>query len=336
MTPDTSAAPVLDPDIQIKPSSVLVVDDEEGIRSLFTRILTAKGYRVATAPDGLAAIEMVRESPPDVVLLDVNMPHVNGFEVCRRLKRELATRLTPVILVTGMNAREQRVEGLEAGADDFLSKPVDMQELLARVGAVTRLKRYTDDLDSAASIIMTLALMIETRDGFSEGHCHRMANYASALGRHLELPADDIQALHRGGFLHDIGMLAIPDSVVHKSGSLDPEEFRLIQSHTEVGDRLLANLRSLQSVRPIVRHHHERIDGRGYPDGLRGDDIPLIAQIMAVADMYDAVTTRRPYQGAKSVNEAIELLREQADGGWQRVDLVEEFVALIVQGKLAI
>ena len=334
--PETSAAPVLDAEFQVKPTSVLVVDDEDGIRRLFTRLLTAKGYSVSTAPDGLAAIEAVRTSPPDVVLLDVNMPNLNGFEVCRRLKRDLATRLTPVILVTGLNAREQRVEGLEAGADDFLNKPVDTHELMARVGAVARLKRYTDDLDSAASIIMTLAVMIETRDGYSEGHCHRMANYASALGRRLELPMDDIQALHRGGFLHDIGMLAIPDSVVHKSGALDSAEFQLIQSHTEIGDRLLANLRSLQKVRPIVRHHHERIDGRGYPDGLKGDDIPLVAQIMAVVDMYDAVTTRRPYQGAKSVNEAIELLREHADGGWQRVDLVEEFVALIVQGKLAI
>jgi putative two-component system response regulator len=197
-----------------------------------------------------------------------------------------------------------------------------------------RLKRYTDDLDSAASIIMALAVMVEARDGLTAGHCYRMANYAMALGRQLNLSHDDLQALHRGGFLHDIGMLAIPDAVLRRPGRLDPAEFELVKSHTIIGDQLCGNLRSLQSVRPIVRHHHERFDGSGYPDRLAGHEIPLLAQITGIVDVYDALTTRRPYQEAKSVEQAVEVLRNQAVAGWRNPDLVEEFALVVQSGRL--
>src|SRR6185436_16575051 len=183
-------------------------------------------------------------------------------------------------------------------------------------------------------IVMTLAVMIEARDGYTEGHCHRMANYAAALGRRLGLPEEDLQALHRGGFLHDIGMLAIPDEVLRKPGALDPDEFELVKSHTVVGDSLCANLRSLQSVRPIVRHHHERLDGSGYPDQLRGDAVPLLAQILGIVDVYDAVTTQRPYQRAHSIAQAVTVLEQQVDKGWRRRDLVAAFAELAKSGKL--
>ncbi|NOT26772.1 MAG: response regulator [Acidobacteria bacterium] len=329
-----AVAPPLAGEVSVKPASVLVVDDNEGVRYLFNRLLTQEGYLVDVADDGVSALAKVEHAAPDVVLLDVTMPGLDGFEVCRRLKRESATRLIPVILITALNAAEQRVEGRRTGADDYINKPVDPDELLARVGAAVRLKRYTDDLDSAASIIMMLAEMIERRDGYVEGHCHRMANYACTLGRRLGLGADDLQALHRGGFLHDIGMLAIPEAIVCKSQPLEPEEFELVKSHTVQGDQLLANLRSLQPVRPIVRHHHERFDGSGYPDGLRGDAIPLLAQVMSIADVFDAVTTKRSYQDANSVAKAIEALRHEADRGWRRRDLVEEFIAAVA-GTLA-
>jgi putative two-component system response regulator len=195
-------------------------------------------------------------------------------------------------------------------------------------------KRYTDDLDSAASIITTLAVMIEARDGYTEGHCHRMANYAVALGRKIGVATDDLQALHRGGFLHDIGMLTIPDHVLRKVGPLEPEEFELIKSHTVVGESLCGTLRSLQSVRPIVRHHHERLNGSGYPDGLHGDAIPLLAQIIAIVDVYDAVTTQRPYQRAQSAEDGIGVLRHQVALGWRRGDLVDEFATMVRQGTL--
>jgi len=315
-------------------SRLMVVDDEPAVAEILRRLLVKEGYNVDVfggAHEALAALPTVR---PHLALLDVNMPGMTGIELCRRIKQDPAHRLTPVVLVTGQAQRDVRLEGLSVGADDFLAKPVDPQELLIRVRSLVRIKRYTDDLDSAASIIVAMALLIEARDGNTEGHCHRMANYATALGRALDLSEEDLQALHRGGFLHDIGMLAIPDTVLRKSGPLSADEFELMTSHTTVGDSLCGNLRSLEAVRPIIRHHHERYDGSGYPDALVGDAIPLVAQIMGVVDVYDAVTTRRPYQGPHSAQESIAILRDQAARGWRRPDLVEAFAGLIDSGRL--
>lgn len=313
---------------------VLVVDDDAAVNKLLTALLTRNGYDVDGACDGPSAQAAITRNPPDVILLDIQIPAPDGFALCRAIKADPATRLTPVVLVTGFVDRDNRIRGLEAGADDFLSKPVDGHELLARVGALARLKRYTDDLESASSIVMTMSEMIETRDGYTEGHCHRMANCATALGRRLGLGAEDLQALYRGGFLHDIGMLAIPDAVLRKTGPLEPEEYELVKSHTVIGDRLCAGLRSLRHVRPIVRHHHERHDGSGYPDGLAGDAIPLTAAVMGIVDVFDAVTTRRPYQRAQSLEEAVAVLQRQVGLGWRRGDLVEEFAALVHSGHL--
>lgn len=316
------------------PSRVLVVDDDEAITRLLQRVLSGGAFVVDVAHDAETALNAVRTVKPDVVLLDVMLPGADGFEVCRRVKQDPATRLTPVVLVTSLDAREARIEGLEAGADDFLAKPVDASELLARVRSLVRVKRYTDDLDSAAAIITTLAEMIERRDGYRVGHCHRIANYATALGRSVGLGEQDLQALHRGGFLHDIGMLAIPDVVLRRAGSLEPEEYELIKSHTIVGDALCSNLRSLQSVRAIVRHHHERLDGSGYPDGLRSDEIPLVAQITSIVDIFDAVTTQRPYQRAQSAAAGLAVLQDQVDRGWRSAELVDRFAAIVQSGRL--
>jgi putative two-component system response regulator len=313
---------------------VLVVDDEEDVQRLFVRLLTVEGYTVHIAADGLSALAAIATLAPDVVLLDVNMPGLDGFEVCRRVRREPSTRLTPIVIVTGLDAQAQRVEGLAAGADDFLTKPFDTPELLARVRSLVRMKQYTDDLDSAANILMSLATMIEARGGASEWHCHRMANFATSLGRALSLNDLELRALYLGGFLHDIGMLAVPDHVLHKPDQLDSAEFELVKSHPIIGDTLCGQLRSLHSVRPIVRHHHERLDGSGYPDGLQGDQIPLLAQITGVIDIYEAMTMPHAYQLAASTDEAIAVLRGQVERGWRRHDLVEEFVGLVRSGAL--
>jgi putative two-component system response regulator len=308
---------------------VLVADDDAAIASLLERLLTHAGYAVRKTADAASTFAAVASYNPDVILLDVVFPGSNGYAVCERLKQDVTTRLTPIILVTGMTDRESRIRGREAGADDFLTKPIDPQELLARVGSLARLKRYTDDLDSGAAIITTLATMIEARDGYTEGHCHRMANYATAVGRALGLGAPDLQALHRGGFIHDIGMLAIPPAVVLRAGPLEPDEFERVKSHTIVGDQLCLGLRSLQAVRPIVRHHHERLDGTGYPDGLQGSQVPLLAQIIGVVDVYDAVTQPRPYQRTRSSSEAVQLLRAHVECGWRDRLIVETFAAII-------
>jgi len=315
---------------------VLVADDDEPETALLTRVLSEQGYAVDVARDGESALKAVSANPPDVILIDAMLPTLDGFEICRRLRREPATRLTPVILVPSLSSHAERIEAFDAGADEVLVKPIDTEELLARVRALARVKHYTDDLDSAASIIMTIALMIESRRGFAEGHCYRMANYAMALGRRLGLGGEDLQTLYRGGFLHDIGMLAIPDPILCKASPLDPAEHELVRSHPVVGDALMSNLRSLQAVRPIVRHHHEHLDGSGYPDGLRGNAIPLLAQVIGVIDIFDAVTTARPYQPARPRATAVAILREEADKGWYRREIVDDFVSLIESGRLVL
>jgi cyclic di-GMP phosphodiesterase len=313
---------------------VLVVDDEPSIRDLFARVLKQQGYEPATAPDGVAALTAVEACPPDLILLDVHMPGMNGLEVCRRLKQSSATRLIPIVLITGMGNREQRIKGIEAGADDFLVKPVDVIELEARVNTLVRLKQHTDKLDSADAIISSLALTIEARDPYTEGHCERLSRYAVAMGRHLNLDMDHLEALGMGGYFHDIGKIGIPDALLLKPGRLTAAEFEIVKQHTVIGDRLCGELRSLRHVRQIVRHHHERLDGSGYPDGLVGDAIPLVAQIVGIADVYDAMTTNRPYRRARTTADAFEELQADASRGLLRSDLVETFISLAESGVL--
>ena len=232
------------------------------------------------------------------------------------------------MLLTGLSAVEDRVKGIEAGADDFLSKPFVVAELNARVRSLTRLKRYTDELDSAESMILSLALTIEARDPYTKGHCERLAAYATALGARLGLPEDQQVALHRGGFLHDVGKIGIPDAVLLKSGPLEPAEFALMQQHPVIGDNLCRESRLLEDVRPIVRHHHERLDGTGYPDKLSGDQVPLLAQIVGIVDAYDAMTTNRPYKAAVTRDKARDELRQDVAKGWKSAALVEEFLSV--------
>ena len=250
--------------------SVLIVDDIAGNARLVEALLAPDGHAVRTAGGGAEALRLVRAEPPDLVLMDVMMPHVDGFEACRAIKQDPSTRLIPVVLVTSLDDTASRIRGIEAGADDFVSKPFNAPELRARVRSLLRIKRYTDELDSAESVIVSLALTIEARDSTTDGHCQRLAQYASALGRTLGLDEEDVSALARGGFLHDVGKIGIPDAVLLKPGPLAPDEYELIKQHTVIGDRLCGELRSLRRVRPIVRHHHERLDGSGYPDGCAG------------------------------------------------------------------
>jgi putative two-component system response regulator len=328
-----SLAPIA---VESRLARVLVVDDVEANRKLVTALLTRDGYQVDVVADGDSALESVRRNPPDLVLLDVMMPTPNGFDVCRMLKADAVTRLIPVVLVTALQHSEARIEGFDAGADDFISKPFNAHELRARVRSLLRIKRYTDDLDSAESVILSLALTIEARDTHTEGHCERLARYAAMLGRRLGLSDEDVAVLTRGGFLHDIGKVGIPDAVLLKPGRLTGAEYAVMQEHAVIGDRLCGELRSLRQVRPIVRHHHERRDGSGYPDGLRGDAIPLFAQIIAIVDVFDALTTTRPYKGALSVAAACQELSWEADRGWHRRDLVDAFIGLASQERTSL
>ena len=269
------------------------------------------------------------------MLLDVNMSGIDGFELCRRIKANPATRLIPVVLVTGLTASADRVRGIDAGADDFISKPPVVAELEARVRSLIRLKRYTDDLDSAESVILSLGLTIEARDPYTAGHCHRLAGYPLALGKRLGLADDQLVTLNRAAYLHDVGKIGIPDAILLKADRLTDAEYASMQQHTVIGDKLCSELRLLEDVRPIVRHHHERADGSGYPDGLKGDEIPLLARIVSVLDAFDALTTPRPYKPALSNERAIDELRREAARGWKSAVLVEEFASWVAEGAIA-
>lgn len=317
-----------------QPFTVMVVDDEPSIRRLVASLLRQDGYDLQMAGTGEEAIDMAAASPPDLVLLDVQMPGMDGFAVCRHIKENPRTRFTPVVMVTGLKDRERRIEGIRAGADDFLSKPFDAEELQARVRSLLRVKRYTDQLDSADAIILSLARTIEARDPYTQGHCERLARFSAALGERIGMSTDELAALHRGAFLHDIGKIGVPDAVLLKTGRLTPEEFRLMQRHTVIGDELCGSLLSLQPVRPIIRHHHERLDGSGYPDGLSGDDISLLTQIVSIVDTYDAITTVRPYQVSRTPDVAYAELRDEAGRGWRDRALVEEFIAMARSGVI--
>lgn len=307
---------------------ILVVDDYAPNANGMRDLLSAAGYSVRVAYNGVEALGLVAEEAPDLVLVDVVMPGMSGVELCRELKTRGSTRLTPVVLITASQDRGHRLAGLEAGADDFLGKPVDVQELRTRVRSLLRVKQLTDELESTESIMTMLGHIVEARDPYTEGHCQRLAEYATALGIALGLDASDLDTLSRGAVLHDVGKIALPDTVLLKPGRLNADELALMQEHPIVGDNLCRTVRSLDRVRPIVRSHHERQDGRGYPDHLRGDEIPLLAQVVAVVDVFDALTTSRPYRGAMSASEAYDIMLKEAASGWCPISLAQTFVDL--------
>ena len=310
---------------------VLIVDDYEANITALRKLLEGQGYEVLTASNGRDALDLVHREHPDLVLLDVMMPDVSGLDVCASLKNVAETCLTPVVLVSALQERATRIEGLEAGADDFLSKPVDPQELYARVRSLIKLKRLTDDLESAETMFLTLGRFIEARDPFTENHCDRLVDYATALASALNLDPADLDALYRGAFIHDIGKIAIPDRILLKKGKLTHAEYELMKQHPVIGDDLCRTVRSLDDVRGIVRHHHERLDGRGYPDGLAGDDIPLLARIVTIVDVFDALTTDRPYRKAIAVGAALQIMHDDAKRGWCDPALFETFVDVLPQ-----
>jgi putative two-component system response regulator len=296
--------------------------------------LEAEGHSVIAVESAEAALDVLENIRPDLMLVDVVMPGMDGFELCRRLKRREATRLLPVVLVTGLKAAEDRIRGIEAGADDFLTKPVQLPELLARARALVLLKRYTDQLEHAEAVLYSLARGVEAKDPGLEGHCERLAQYAVTLGETLGLDAEALEALRRGALLHDVGKIGIPDAILMKPGPLSADEWKVMRQHPVIGERICLPLKSMAAVLPIIRHHHERWDGSGYPDGLAGEAIPLLARVLQVADVFDALTTVRPYQGALTPADALAVLREEAARGQHDAGLVEVFQELCDSGKL--
>jgi putative two-component system response regulator len=308
---------------------VLVVDDNPSTMSLMQDLLSSRGYDVVAVPDATQAEAEILRRTPDLILSDVVMPGKSGYELCRELKGNPVTRLVPFVLITGLSEREDRVRGIEAGADDFLNKPIFPEELFARVKSLIKLKEFTDELETAESVLCTLGLSVESRDPYTEGHCERLAQNASNLGRHLLLDEDDITALRRGGYLHDLGKIAVPDEILKKGANLTAEEWTVMKRHPITGENICRPLKSLRLVLPIIRSHHEHFDGTGYPDALKGREIPVLARILQVVDVYDALRTARPYKPALSHEQASITMRDEARAGYWDEEMVLEFFNML-------
>lgn len=312
---------------------ILVVDDQPAIAGLMSQLLTMRGYDVVTASNVDQAEAEVRMRAPDLILSDVMMPGKSGYDFCRGLKENPATRLIPFVLITGLSDSTDKVRGIEAGADDFLNKPVLAEELIARVKSLLRLKEFTDELETADSVLCTLGLIVEGRDPYTEGHCERLSVRAADLGRHLGLDDDSILALKRGGYLHDLGKIAVPDEILKKGSDLTPAEWEVMKLHPVTGENICRPLHSLRLVLPIIRHHHEHTDGSGYPDGLSSSEIPLLPRILQVVDVYDALRTARSYKPPQTHENAAQTMREEAARGFWDAELVAEYFSMLEQKR---
>jgi putative two-component system response regulator len=313
---------------------ILVVDDDSLILDVLTRFLTREGYSVTTAQNGIEALEKVRIDQPDLILLDVTMPEMDGFTTCRRLKDDERTALIPITMLTGLDDREHRTRGIEAGADDFLTKPFEHSILRARIRSQLRLKRLTDQLEHTENVIFMLAQAVEAKDAYTEGHLRRLRAYGEQLAVACGLGYNDIIAVRYGGILHDIGKIGISENILLKPGPLDDSEFTKMKRHPEIGAQIISQMRFAREVGPIILAHHENWDGSGYPQGLCGETIPIGARIIAIVDAYDAMTTDRPYRAALRNDEVIRRLR-RAHGTQFDPDTLNIFLDLLVSGRLA-
>jgi len=303
---------------------VLVVDDDPRNVTLLEALLKTRNYNVLKAANGEDALHTLAKLDVDVVLLDIMMPGIDGYEVCRRIKGNTATRMLPVVLVTALDDSESKIKGIEAGADDFITKPINKVELLARTKSLVNVKKLNNNLASIENVLFSLAITVEAKDAYTQGHIERVANVAVLLGRKMALSAKEIESLRFGGMLHDIGKIGIPEDVLNKPGPLDNAEWEVMKTHPDIGHKICYPLeKNLGLALDVIRHHHEKLDGTGYPDGLKGEEVSTVARIMAVADIYDALITDRPYRKALPRDAAFDILKKEAMAGKLDADIVE-------------
>ena len=310
---------------------MLVVDDEPPLRVMLRRFLERSGYAVAEVGTGEEALERIRRDPPDLVFLDLQLPDRSGHSILEAIRAEPATRLLPVVMLTGLATSEQKVRAYELGVTDFLAKPFAPDELLPRVRSLVLLKQFADEHEYAESMIVTLARTIDARDPYTAGHSARVAKYAELVARRMGVEDAQILDLRRGALFHDLGKIAVPDAVLRKPGPLTDEERGVMQKHPIVGEELLAPMKTMAKSLPIVRHHHERIDGSGYPDGLSGADLPLAVRIVTVSDIFDALTTKRVYRDALSREAAYDIFDVEVRRGWWDGKVLRELQAALAE-----
>ncbi len=309
---------------------VLIVDDDPHQRAFERETLDTGEFQVTEVGSGMDALKLLATKDFDVVLLDKLMPGMDGDEVCRRIRGELGLVMLPIIMVTGDGDLGNLQESMVAGASDFVRKPYAPTELLVRVRAAAQRKRMTDELDSAETLLFALARMVEKKDGTTGDHCSRLSHYGVVLGRALGLSSPQLQALRRGGVLHDIGKLGIPDSILLKPGKLTSAEWTLMKQHVTIGASIIGELKCMRLTEDIVKYHHERWDGSGYPEGLKGEQIPLLARVFQIVDIYDALAHARPYKRAFTKMEVIDILLDETRKGYRDPEIVSVFVGILL------
>jgi putative two-component system response regulator len=297
--------------------SILVVDDHAFNLEVMEGLLYGEGYKVLTASGGEEALKIAAGETVDLAILDVMMPGMNGFELCKRLKTMFGKGFFPVILVTALTELEDKIAGLQAGADDFLTKPFHTVEFLTKIRSLLKLRTLQYAVEHSEDVIMALATSCEAKDPRSKGHSERVGNLAMELASYLGMQQDDSELLFKAGVLHDIGKIGIREDIVYKTTDLTEEEMRLFREHTRIGEDICKPLFSARHVLPAIRSHHERWDGRGFPDGLKGEDIPFFARVVAIANSFDAMVSNGPHRPHFSAGEAVlRMEQERFSGQW--------------------
>jgi putative two-component system response regulator len=316
-------------------SQILVVDDNPHVSALLRQLLTSEGYAVTVAGDGCQALDLVARRRPDLIFLDLELPRLNGYHVCRRLKADPGTRFIPVVILTAQGELHSKLEAWECGADDFLTKPFHLVEVTTRCRSLLRIKRLVEERDSAEAVVFALARAVEAKSPYTHGHSERVTRYALALAGAAGVPPEEWETLRKGALLHDIGKIRIPDAVLEKPGRLTAAEYEVVKEHARQGAHIVEPLGSLRAVAPLIRWHHERPDGAGYPDGLRGEAIPRLVRVLSVADVYDSLASERPYRAPLPPEFALQALRELALGGGLDPELVALFGEAVVPARPA-
>jgi putative two-component system response regulator len=312
----------------ITTAKILIVDDNPLSRMTAVDLLSLDGYEVLEADNEYAILDSVTNQHPDLILLDVMMRDLDSFTLCRQLKQDYRTANIPIVLTTLTDSREHRIKVLEAGGDDILLKPLNKIELSTRVKSLINQKRLNDGLDQTEQVLFTIAKAVDSRS-VNNGGSLRIASLVRSFGEYLGLTPEEIDDLGFAAHLHDIGTIAIPDAIMLKTAELTLEEKEIIRQHVLIGEEICQPLRNRSGVLPIIRHHHERWDGTGYPDGLSGADIPYLAQIFQIIDIYDAITSDRPHKKAHNPPQALKIIMEETKKGWRNPQLIEAFTAFI-------
>lgn len=314
------------PDVRYLPR-ILIVDDEPKNLKLLHAMLIPLKYDVVQAENGNDALAKIDRVDIDLVLLDVMMPDLDGFETCRRIKSNPKTQMIPVVIVTALDDMNSKVKGIEAGADDFLTKPVNRIELVARTQSLIKLKMLHNSHTDIENVLFSFAKAVEAKDEYTQGHTERVATLSTELGKRLGLSEYDLKALSFGGALHDIGKIGVPNQILNKPGKLDDSEWEIMKSHSNIGYDIGFPLKkNLDLALKVILYHHEKMDGSGYPEGLKGDEIPVVARIVGIADIYDALTTDRPYRKGMEKGKALEIISNEAETGKLDKKIVETLI----------